>query len=66
MRSPPLFPPDLLILTGFKPSVKRLAEETDTICIATIHQPNYETFALFDQLLLLAAGRVMYNGASGQ
>lgn len=47
-------------------SVKRLARDTNTICIATIHQPNYETFALFDQLLLLANGRIMYNGPSGQ
>lgn len=43
-------------------TVKRLALETNTICIATIHQPNYETFSLFDNLLLLAQGRVMYNG----
>jgi ABC-type multidrug transport system ATPase subunit len=46
-------------------AVKRLAVETNTICIATIHQPNYETFALFDSLLLLAGGRVMYNGPTG-
>ncbi|KAL8278129.1 hypothetical protein RQP46_009453 [Phenoliferia psychrophenolica] len=43
-------------------SVKRLVLQTNTVCIATIHQPNYETFALFDQLLLLAGGRVVYNG----
>lgn len=50
-------PADFDLLT-----VKRLAVETNTICIATIHQPNYETFSLFDKLLLLAGGRVMYNG----
>lgn len=47
-------------------TVKRLAIETNTICIATIHQPNYETFALFDHLLLLAGGQVMFNGPSGR
>lgn len=30
--------------------------------ICSIHQPNYETFSLFDKLLLLAGGRVMFNG----
>lgn len=42
--------------------VKRLALETNTIIISTIHQPNFETFSLFDDLLLLAGGQVMYNG----
>lgn len=42
--------------------VKRLAQETNMVCIATIHQPNWEVFTLFDRLTLLAAGRVMYNG----
>jgi ABC-type multidrug transport system ATPase subunit len=42
--------------------VKRLAHDTHMICIATIHQPNWEVFSLFDKLLLLAGGRVMYNG----
>lgn len=47
-------------------SVKRLARETNMVCIATIHQPNWEVFSLFDRLTLLAGGRVMYNGrASG-
>ncbi|ORY79730.1 P-loop containing nucleoside triphosphate hydrolase protein [Leucosporidium creatinivorum] len=43
-------------------SLKRLAAETNTIVIATIHQPAWETFALFDNLLLLAQGQIMYNG----
>lgn len=42
--------------------VKRLAQETNMVCIATIHQPNWEIFSLFDYLTLLANGRVMYNG----
>jgi ABC-type multidrug transport system ATPase subunit len=46
--------------------VKDLAASTDTICIATIHQPNYETFSIFDKLLLLSGGKVKYNDtASG-
>jgi ABC-type multidrug transport system ATPase subunit len=43
-------------------SVKRLAQETNMVCIATIHQPNWEVFSLFDRLTLLARGRIMYNG----
>lgn len=42
--------------------VKRLAAETNTIVIATIHQPAWETFTLFDSVLLLANGRIMYSG----
>lgn len=55
------------VLSGFLVViVKRLAVETNTICIATIHQPNFQTFSLFDRLLLLAQGRVMYNGNAAQ
>ncbi|KAF8495061.1 P-loop containing nucleoside triphosphate hydrolase protein [Gautieria morchelliformis] len=43
-------------------SLKRLARDTNMVCIATIHQPNWEIFTLFDFLTLLAGGRVMYNG----
>ena len=32
------------------------------IVIASIHQPNWNTFALFDKVLLLAQGRTMYFG----
>lgn len=32
------------------------------IVIASIHQPSTSTFDLFDKLLLLASGRVCYNG----
>lgn len=46
--------------------VKCLAKDTDTMVIATIHQPNYEVFSLFDYLLLLAGGRTMYNGLAGE
>lgn len=33
------------------------------IVIASIHQPSTSTFELFDKLLLLASGRVCYNGS---
>lgn len=32
--------------------------------VCTIHQPSSETFALFDRLVLLAEGRIAYQGPS--
>jgi hypothetical protein len=46
--------------------VKRLAKKTGMIVIASIHQPNFEVFSLFDNLLLLAEGKVMYHGKTGK
>ena len=37
----------------------KLAKKSRTI-IATIHQPNSEIFALFDKLMILALGRIIY------
>ena len=42
-------------------AVRNLANQNRTV-ICTIHQPSPETFALFDTLLLLAEGRVIYFG----
>jgi ABC-type multidrug transport system ATPase subunit/ABC-type multidrug transport system permease subunit len=42
-------------------AVRNLANQNRTV-ICTIHQPSEETFALFDVLLLLAEGRVIYFG----
>ncbi|KLO14790.1 P-loop containing nucleoside triphosphate hydrolase protein, partial [Schizopora paradoxa] len=43
-------------------AIKNFATRHNVIVIASIHQPNWETFALFDKLLLLAQGRTMYYG----
>ncbi|KAJ3186130.1 hypothetical protein HK101_009721 [Irineochytrium annulatum] len=43
-------------------AVRRIAKAQKMVVVATIHQPNFETLSLFDELLLLANGRVMYNG----
>ncbi|KFW69528.1 ATP-binding cassette sub-family G member 2, partial [Pygoscelis adeliae] len=41
--------------------MKRMAKQGKTI-IFSIHQPRYSIFRLFDNLTLLAAGRVLYHG----
>ncbi|NXT18424.1 ABCG2 protein, partial [Syrrhaptes paradoxus] len=41
--------------------LKRMAKQGKTI-IFSIHQPRYSIFRLFDNLTLLAAGRVLYHG----
>ncbi|NWV36924.1 ABCG2 protein, partial [Grantiella picta] len=41
--------------------LKRMTEQGKTI-IFSIHQPRYSIFRLFDNLTLLAAGRVLYHG----
>ncbi|KAI0048707.1 P-loop containing nucleoside triphosphate hydrolase protein [Auriscalpium vulgare] len=43
-------------------AVKSIARRHGMLVIASIHQPNWETFALFDKLLLLAQGRAVYFG----
>ncbi|XP_065544855.1 broad substrate specificity ATP-binding cassette transporter ABCG2 isoform X3 [Lathamus discolor] len=65
--------PDILFLdeptTGLDAStanvvlllLKRMAKQGKTI-IFSIHQPRYSIFRLFDNLTLLAAGRVLYHG----
>ncbi|NXY83787.1 ABCG2 protein, partial [Alcedo cyanopectus] len=45
--------------------LKRMAKQGRTI-IFSIHQPRYSIFRLFDNLTLLAAGRVVYHGPAQQ
>lgn len=40
--------------------LKRLSVQRTVIC--TIHQPSFPVFSLFDKLLLLSKGRMVYNG----
>jgi ABC-type multidrug transport system ATPase subunit len=44
-------------------AVRKLADESRT-CIATIHQPSPEVFELFDKVVLLCDGRLVYYGPS--
>ncbi|KAF9519008.1 hypothetical protein BS47DRAFT_1337557 [Hydnum rufescens UP504] len=50
--------------TGYEvaSAIKRLAQETNTVVLASIHQPNFETFSLFDHVLFLAGGHCVYQG----
>jgi ABC-type multidrug transport system ATPase subunit len=43
-------------------TVKNVAVKNNVLVIATIHQPNWDTFSLFDSLLLLANGSTIYSG----
>ncbi len=44
--------------------VKQLVHDGTTIC-ATIHSPSSYTFSLFDRLVMLLRGRVVYCGPRG-
>jgi ABC-type multidrug transport system ATPase subunit len=44
--------------------VKQLASNGITVC-ATIHSPSPYCFKLFDRLMLLLRGQVVYFGANG-
>ncbi|KAI8621733.1 P-loop containing nucleoside triphosphate hydrolase protein [Chytriomyces sp. MP71] len=43
-------------------TLRTLAHKDGCTIVATIHQPSSEVFHLFDDLLLLADGRIMYQG----
>lgn len=43
-------------------SLQNLAAKRNTAILCTIHQPSSELFAMFDQVLLLAEGRVAFFG----
>ena len=42
----------------------RLAKTARALVVATIHQPRSDIFAMFDQLLLMSAGRIAFQGAA--
>ena len=43
--------------------VRNIAKKYKVLVIASIHQPSTTTFELFDKLMLLSKGQVVYNGA---
>ena len=43
-------------------SIKRIAEAEGIIVVATIHAPSIETLQLFDQMMVLAKGKVAFRG----
>lgn len=43
--------------------VRDVAKKYKVLVIASIHQPSTTTFELFDKLMLLSKGQVVYNGA---
>ena len=46
--------------------VLRYMAQSGRTIICTIHQPSSEVFSIFDQLLLMADGRVAYLGKLGK
>ncbi len=45
--------------------VKRLVDDGTTIC-ATIHSPSQFCFSLFDRLIMLVRGQVVYFGKTSE
>lgn len=43
--------------------VRNIAKKHKVLVIASIHQPSTTTFELFDKLMLMSRGKVVYNGA---
>lgn len=75
---PPPHPPPFFSLPATEPTsgldsataltvvrlLRSLADEGRTI-ITTLHQPSSQMLALFDNIMLLSAGRVVYSGPAG-
>lgn len=47
-------------------SIKRIAQTEGIIVIATIHSPSVDTLQLFDQMMVLAKGKVAFRGTMSQ
>lgn len=45
-------------------NLKGLGESGRTTVVCTIHQPQYKLFALFDNLILLKSGDIVYLGSN--
>lgn len=43
-------------------NLKIVAKERKLACLATIHQPSYKVFCLFDRIIILTRGAVYYSG----
>ena len=54
----------LEIMTEIKQLVIR--KDQQRICLSTIHQPSKELFSLFDKVILLCMGRVIFYGNTNQ
>jgi ABC-type multidrug transport system ATPase subunit len=46
--------------------VRDIAKKHKVLVVASIHQPSTTTFELFDKLMLLSKGKVVYNGVVKQ
>ena len=46
--------------------LQRLARKQKKTVLMTIHQPNSEIFALFDRLILMAEGKIIYQARADQ
>lgn len=47
-------------------TLSRLSKTHGTCVIMSIHQPRSDIFALFDKLILLSAGSMLYSGPSAR
>jgi ATP-binding cassette subfamily G (WHITE) protein 2 len=52
---------DSLDALQFVESLRQLVNETSCVVVCTIHQPQYKVFSLFDRLILLRAGSIIYD-----